>query len=136
MSILLVAPNFHAKTTWAKNLMPLTSTVAKLTKIDEPSMSIFTKNVPRVNLAHHISKFIHHAVGDYDIGLGLEMIQVRNDPAIAKFNLLIGGLIHNNLEALGFDAVHYALNAAASKAVSARSHGESVYAHGAWALRM
>jgi hypothetical protein len=54
----LVAPNLHARTIWLRKLIALTKTVVKLTRIDEPSMSIFSKQATGIGRFFHATKHI------------------------------------------------------------------------------
>ena len=72
---------------------------------------ISLKNIPRINLPHHIVQGTIVAVGDDGVGLGLEGFEVVHDAAAEEGGAVFqGGLENDDLGALGLDALDVSLN--------------------------
>ena len=73
--------------------------------------SIVSKQITRENLVLNVRELLRLAICDNDIGLLLEVIKLIYDARIEK--LIVGQhrFIHDRLDALGFDALHNALDA-------------------------
>ena len=81
---------------------------------------ISPKQIPCVHLLLHVSQgFLVEAVGDDDVALGFEGGQVVYDFGAEELGAVLkGGLVDDDGDALGLDALHYALDGRGAEVVA------------------
>jgi len=73
--------------------------------------AVNAKGVAAVDLVGYVDQVCSAAVSHNHVGSGFELIQDVHHTNFKKVLFLQGGLIHNDFNALGFYALHNALNA-------------------------
>ena len=87
---------------------------------------IAAEEVAGIDLIFHVVEDGVVAVGDDGSGLGLELGEVVDDATAEEGGAVLeGGLIDNDLRALGFDALHDALDGRLTEVVGVGFHGEA-----------
>lgn len=87
------------------------------------------ENITCINLFFHIVQAVVVAVGNDSLTLGFELCEVV-DNAAAKEGSTVNesGLVDDDFCALGFDALHDALNGRLTEVVGVGLHRETIYA--------
>ena len=86
--------------------------------------SVGAEEVAGVDLAGHVGEVVGHAVGHDHVGLALEGVRVADHARAEELLRLHRGLVDDDLDALGLDALHHALDRAVAEVVGSRLHHE------------
>ena len=88
--------------------------------------SITAEQIPRIDLLADIVQCISAPVGDNHVGLLLELRQIIDHPGVEKITLVQHGLVNDDLNALGLDALHDPLDAGGPEVIRTRLHDQAI----------
>src|SRR5690606_27942568 len=109
-----------------------TNPAAPVTRIFMPASSpgsVRTEQVAAVHFANDVADVVGHTVGDDDVCLLLELLEVVNDTGVEELAFLEHRLVDNDLDALRLDALHDALDAGGAEIIRTSFHDQAVDAN-------
>ncbi len=87
---------------------------------------VAAEEVACVYLFSHIGQRVCFSIGDDDVGLSFKYVQIVDNAGAVELGLCQHRLMDDDFNALGFDALHDALNAGSAEVVRAGFHDETV----------
>ena len=90
-----------------------------------PSASVFAEQVAGIDLVRDIAQIVGHAVGDDDVGNGLEFGEVADDARMVELILEQIGLVDDDFDAFGLDPLHDALDRGLAEIVGSSLHRQA-----------